>query len=71
MKYSDLLKNLKFANNLVEIFKQYGKKLDEYFKNDDNKEKHQELYNYYLELMNNIQKEAKGIIKKWLLSFTY
>ena len=46
----DLYKKIMFVQKVLECFTDYSKNLDEYFKDDDNKEKHKELYDYYIQL---------------------
>lgn len=44
----------KLSQQLIKIFSDYAINLDEYFKNDDNKSKHSELYDYYKKLIDDI-----------------
>lgn len=46
----DLYKKIMFVQKVLECFTDYSNNLDEYFKDDDNKEKHKELYDYYIQL---------------------
>ena len=55
-------KQIKFVNGLISIFSVYAENLDEYFKIEENKNNHKELYDYYQKLnldLRNLKKEYK------------
>ena len=62
MKYKDLLNKITFVQNVLNCFTDYSKNLDKYFEKEENKEDHLELYNYYIQLRDNLNKIKKGKI---------
>ena len=64
MGNKNFLKQLKFCQELTDIFNIYSSCLDDYFKDIHNQKEHLELYNYYVNLKNNILNSAKkhGVI---------
>lgn len=58
-----LMKQINFATNLINIFSDYAGKLDEYFKDDQNKKEHLELYTYYQDLNIELRNLKKGFEK--------
>ena len=54
MKKKKIVNDLKFCNDLINIFRIYVECLEEYFKDEKNKEDHKELYNYFEQLHINI-----------------
>lgn len=51
---NNILKNLKFSLDLVNIFNAYVTNLENYFSVDENKLKNVELFNLYINLQTNI-----------------
>lgn len=46
----DLYKKITFVQKVLECFTDYSSNLDKYFKTDENKQNHKELYDYYIQL---------------------
>lgn len=65
MKNKNIIKQLKFANKLIDLFKIYTSCLDDYYENEENKKNNKELYGYYKNLKDNIVNTAKeyGVIE--------
>lgn len=59
MKMKDLKNKILFMNEMTNIYSIYAECLDEYFKNEKNREDHKELYQYYLNLIDNIKNNVK------------
>lgn len=47
---------IQFSQKLIKIFSDYSINLDEYFKNEKNRNEHTELYEYYKKLITDIAK---------------
>lgn len=54
-----IMKHLNFCNDLINIFKDYAFVLDDYFKDEKNREEHLKLYNEYQTLNVNIKSAIK------------
>lgn len=59
MKMKDLKNKILFMNDITNIYSMYAECLDEYFKIEKNREDHKELYQYYLNLIDNIKNKVK------------
>ena len=55
----DLYKKIMFVQNVLEIFTDYSNNLDKYFEKDENKENHKDLYNYYIQLRDELDELRK------------
>ena len=55
----DLYKKIMFVQNVLEIFTDYSNNLDKYFETDENKENHKDLYNYYIQLRDELDELRK------------
>lgn len=59
MNPKKLMKSFNFSLDLINVFKIYASCLDDYFKVEDNRINHKELYNYYQQLNINIKNSMK------------
>lgn len=60
MNKKELLKKVKFFGDVLNIFDIYSSCLDDYFKIEKNRLEHKELYDYYKQLVNNLNNLVKG-----------
>lgn len=65
MKMKKIISSFNFCQDLINVFTLYTKCLEEYFKKDENKENHKELYDYYKQLDTNIKNAVNkhGVLK--------
>ena len=56
MNIRELKRSFNLCNDLINIFTDYSYSLDEYFKIENNKEEHLELFNEYQILNENLKK---------------
>lgn len=61
--HKNFIKQLIFAQDLVNVFSNYAINLDNYFKDENNQKEHLELYNYYQKLMVDIKNLKDGLNK--------
>lgn len=61
--HKNFIKQLNFAQDLVNVFSNYATNLDNYFKDENNQKEHLELYNYYQKLMVDIKNLKDGLNK--------
>lgn len=59
MKKNNMIKQLKYVNKLIDLFKIYTSCLDDYYENEENRKNNKELYGYYKNLKDNIVNTAK------------
>ena len=59
--FKDFNKIINYSNDLINVFTDYAYSLDNYFKVEENKKKHEYLYNEYLILSKNL----KEILNKY------
>lgn len=59
----NFIKQLNFAQDLVNVFSNYATNLDNYFKDENNQKEHLELYNYYQKLKVDIKNLKDGLNK--------
>lgn len=58
MNIKKLMNTMFYTQDTIKAFTEYAKKLDEYFKDEDNIENHYSLYCYYIELKDNLKELA-------------
>lgn len=66
MNIKKVMQSFTFCQDLINDFVVYSATLDDYFSNEENKKDHEYLYNYYLQLKENILNTVKknGFDKK-------
>ena len=66
MNINKLMNSMFYTQDLIKEFTNYSKLLDDYFMDDMNKEEHNELYLYYLNLKDNLKELAikHKVVKK-------
>lgn len=66
MNPKKLINSFMFCQDLIKVFTEYSKKLDNYFNNPENIYQHNDLYDYYLDLKNQLQEISikNGMVKK-------
>lgn len=66
MNKNNFIKQLKFSGELVNEFNLYTDRLENYFKDEKNRENNKELYDFYCQLKENVICLSKryGVLKK-------
>lgn len=61
MNKKEIKKRITFCNDLVKIFIIYAEYMDDYFKDSKNRIDHKEVFNYYKNLIDNINNLKDGL----------